>query len=246
METQKHRLQLLKLGYAHLLDVSVRAFDRPGFVPAVTRRRGAQDWADWVTHVWLVSLDGTVVCSVSPDLAEPILAFFQARPHTSLLDPGFLDEARAVAGHGHWSQMPLFTYLKTTPPRVATPHRVARLAPGDPHCSHVFRHFDGDVYAVRDREGHILSHAGIKNRGIVQEIGVWTREDQRGKGMGKAVVAQAASEILARGLVPVYTPDRADNRPSFALIHALGFEQVGEMLLLEERLPDWQGYGWDP
>ena len=240
-----HRTQALaklKRGYAQLLDVSVRAFAVKGLVTGVTRRRESPDWADWLVPVWLMSMDGATICSVAPRFAEPVSKALKGLVFHDPLLPLTRQILEEACGDQRFWPVELFAYLRPNPPEPPSQTRIDLLATGDPHAKQVLGDFDGEVYAVRDDQGHILAHAGIKNRGLIQEIAVLTKEPHRNQGLGKALVAHATREILARGLMPVYSPNRMDNKSSYRVVNTLGFEKVGEMLMLMYRVPSWTGF----
>lgn len=89
------------------------------------------------------------------------------------------------------------------------------------------------TYAIFDQDNQIVSCAGIKDHGFINEIAVGTEPEHRKKGMGKAVVACAVADILSRDRIPVYVPDSLTNDGSYALARSLGFEKIGEMMLWE-------------
>jgi GNAT superfamily N-acetyltransferase len=98
--------------------------------------------------------------------------------------------------------------------------------------------FDGGVYVIRHDDGSIGAHAGIKNKGIIQEIAVATEPRFQRQGMGQAVVVHAIAAILAQGNVP----DTMSTIASYALAEALGFERVVEAVFWEYELSNWRGF----
>lgn len=95
-----------------------------------------------------------------------------------------------------------------------------------------------DTYVVLDQNNRIISCAGIKDHGQINEIAVATGAAYRGQGMGKAVVKRAVADILSRDRLPVYVPDALTNQASYALATSCGFTKVGEMMLWEVEVPD--------
>ena len=80
--------------------------------------------------------------------------------------------------------------------------------------------FDGGVFAILEND-RVASHAGIKDKGLIQEIAVGTEPEFQRRGFGKAVVAAAIRHILAQGKVVVYIPDNGrDPEIVKAITHA--------------------------
>jgi hypothetical protein len=242
LTTRTQRIKRLKQGYAHILDTSVRAFDKPGFVMAVTRRRVATDWADSAVPIWFFSTGTNTICSVAPEYADKVDSIFGSQHIESLIAAKWLEAGQRLIDNHQWSAYEVFTFLGDLPPQCDTTHQISKLSLDSPNTEKLMRNFDGDIYAIVDEQQQIQAHAGLKNLGIIQEMGILTQPQCRGQSMGKAVVAHATAQILAQHLVPVYIPNRLDNAASYALAKSLGYEKVGEMLMVEYRTPDWAGY----
>lgn len=234
-------IQKVKLGYARLLDVPVKAFETPGFTFVETNRRESAEWAKWVLPVWLLSIGHAVVCSVAPRYSERAKTTFGLANDKALINPELLETAHMLIQVEGWRQREIFFYSSQQPPPVVTLYQVEKIKPGGEDDSFL-KAFDGGVYAVRNEAGTIVSHAGIKNKGVLNEIAVGTEPEYRQMGVGTAVVAKAVTEILATGNVPIFVPDRLTNTASYRLARSLGFEKVGEMLFWEYELPGWEGF----
>ena len=244
MSTPAHSVRvLLRQGYAQLMGVPEDAFGRGGLVIEVTSARLLPEWANWMIPIWFVALGpSTTVCAVAPPCAEAVRAAPGARAMESLLRPELLDAGRQVVKEGEWTCQEILVYDSADPPEVQTPHHVRKLAPGPEEWNGYLRRFDGGVYAVCDERGGVCAHAGIKNKGTLQEIAVGVDPQFRQRGLGKAVVARAVAGILADGKLPVYVPDTLTNVGSYALATSLGLVKAGETLYWEYELPDWKGF----
>jgi GNAT superfamily N-acetyltransferase len=235
-------LQKLKQGYARLLDVPVECFEKPDFILVETTIRESAEWANWVMPVWLLSIESSIVCSVSPKYARLVQTLFGSMVIETLINPELWEKAHCLIDAEGWRQREIFFYPNSQPPPLTTPYQVEKLKLGDKVAEPFLRAFDGGVYAIRDQAGQIASHAGIKNKGLINEIAVGTEPEYQKKGMGKAVVTHAVTGILARGTVPALIPDTVTNVASYALAHSFGFQKVGEMLFWEYELLKWKGF----
>lgn len=240
-------LQKLKQGYAHLLDVSADVLDNPGLTFVETSWRDQPEWANWVFPVWLFSINSSLICSVSPHYAQPAWGAFKSLPAETLLKPETLALARTViddrtGGGKEWVQCELLFYPQAHSPELRFPYPVEKLQPIDEPARAFIRGFDGGVYGIRVEKNFIAAHAGIKNKGLIQEIAVGAEPGYQQRGMGKAVVAYAVADILRQGKVPVYWPDSLENKASYALAASLGFQKVATMLFCAYELPNWQGF----
>jgi RimJ/RimL family protein N-acetyltransferase len=240
-------LHRLKQGYAHLLDAPVEALDRPGFTLVVTPAREQPEWANWIFPIWLFAIGSSLICSVSPGYAEPAQAAFASLPLKTLLNQETLTRARRViddrtATGQEWVQCELFFYPHPRPPDLAAAYPVEKLQPVDEQAVDFLRSFDGGAYGIRAENGEIIAHAGIKNKGLLQEIAVGVEAGYRQRGLSKVVVAQAIVAILNQGKVPVYWPDSLRNTASYRLAAALGFQKAAEMCFCCYELPGWAGF----
>lgn len=217
-------------GYARLLDVPVAQLREPGFHFIVTSRRNEPEWSRWVQPAWFFATGSTVVCSVSPRYEAPVSAVYKKLTTTQLINIQTLNAAQSALPQLDWLQCELLYYPLLEPPRPSTDHLAFLLSCGDKEAQRLLNIFDGGVFAVRNERGHVLSHAGIKDKGLVQEIAVGTESEFRGQGMGRSVVAAAVDWILKKELVPTYWPDSLTNEASYRLAASVGFVKMAEML----------------
>lgn len=154
-----------------------------------------------------------------------------------MLSPNLLEEAQNCFGASGWQPLEILYYPHQMIPADEQRHPFTKLAPEHPEFEKFSRAFSGHTYAVLDQNKRILSWAGIKDHGNINEIAVGTEAAYRNKGMGKAVVMSAVADILSHGRVPVYVPDKLTNVSSYALAYSCGFLKGGEMMLWEVEAP---------
>lgn len=93
------------------------------------------------------------------------------------------------------------------------------------------RPFEGDVLVSFSPEGDYAAGLGLKRHDpIGRELAVGTDERHRGKGLARALVAQAARRVLAEGGLPTYLHS-PDNGASAAVADAAGFADRGWRIL---------------
>lgn len=240
-------LELLKQGYARLLDTSVERFAAPGFHFVVTPKRDLPEWANWVHPIWFMKIDDTVICSVSPAYAVRTKQIVVDVAIDTLLSAELLIQVHSITKeqgsvHPEWVQCELLYYPHAYPPDSPSGYLVECLQPSDERSKYFLRNFDGGGYGIRAEDGSIAAHACIKDKGLLQEIAVGTEPAYQRRGMGKAVVAAAVAQILQQGKVPVYWPDSLQNAASYKLAYALGFQKAGEMLFCCYAQSDWVGF----
>jgi GNAT superfamily N-acetyltransferase len=236
-------LEKFKQGYASMLGVSPDVMDKPGITFVVTPLRQEPEWANYVFPIWFFAFGDMLICSIAPAYAEQTKVTFANLKADALLHPETLALAHSLievqpAVGQEWVQCELFCYPHAQPPALTSVYPVEKLQPIDERSARFLRSFDGGVYAIRDHTGYIAAHAGIKNKGLIQEIAVGTEAGYQRRGLGKAVVASAVAEILRQGKVATYWPDSVENKASYALAHSLGFEKVAEMLFFCYELPN--------
>lgn len=91
--------------------------------------------------------------------------------------------------------------------------------------------FGGQVLLALDDQGEYLGGVGIKNHTPYgRELAVVTEEAARGRGIARALVAQAAARVLFEGAVPIYL-HREDNVASAKVAEAVGFSERGWRVL---------------
>jgi hypothetical protein len=217
-------------GYAALMGVDERLFSIPGTHVVETTVRESPEWTNWVIPIWFLTVDASTVCSVSPAyrmVADKIIAQL---PGYSLLSQELAPALAALGTNGGWTQREIFIYPSAIVPEVAHHSAVMHLRDDHgPYASRFLKVFDGGVFAFVER-GQVVSHAGIKNKGALQEIAVGTLPEWQRRGLAKAAVAAAIHEILTHKRVAVYVPDELSNYGSYALAQSLGFEKFAETL----------------
>ena len=224
----------LKLGYASLMGVSATAFDVPGFVFEIVEKRSNVAWGgNWFQPIWAVSLLQTTVCTVASEHAQKAKKVFDLFNINPFFLRNCLLRIQKCFGPTGWQGLEIHYYPDTSFPEVDLNHRVTKLDPEHPEYAKYSQEFSGGTYVIFDQDNQIISCAGIKDHGAVNEIAVGTVSEYRKEGMGKAVVACAVADILSRDRIPVYVPDAVTNQGSYALARSLGFEKIGEMLLWE-------------
>lgn len=104
----------------------------------------------------------------------------------------------------------------------------------DPRVDEVpawLRPFNGGVL-VAEIDGEVAAGVGVKRHDDdAWELAVVTEPAHRGRGLGRALVAQAARRTIREGAVALYL-HRADNTPSAALAAGAGFPDRGWRLLV--------------
>jgi RimJ/RimL family protein N-acetyltransferase len=105
----------------------------------------------------------------------------------------------------------------------------------DPGLPDWLRPFGGNVLVSLDHRGRFLAGVGIKRHNrLVHEIAGGTAEHARGRGLARALVAQAAARILDAGALPLYLHD-PNNVASAHVAEAAGFADRGwRFLALED------------
>jgi GNAT superfamily N-acetyltransferase len=91
--------------------------------------------------------------------------------------------------------------------------------------------FPGEVLVVLDGEGRYAAGVGLKRHSALgQEIAVGTEPEQRGRGLARAIVAQAARRVFEEGAVATYLHDPA-NLASGKVAEAAGFPDLSWRVL---------------
>lgn len=191
---------------------------RPG-VAIIANPRVAQPGWDGRPELLtgLVSPEGGCVVSLPPGPAYAA---------TSLLGgDGPIDVLPALLGLPERS-VELRVYRWTTHPAVL-PH-IGTWVPADaPDVPAWLRPFGGEVLAAVDARGRHLGWVGIKRHdALVRELAVVTAPEARGLGIARALVAQAASAVLASGAIPTYL-HVPENLASARVAEAAGFVDRG-------------------
>jgi GNAT superfamily N-acetyltransferase len=99
--------------------------------------------------------------------------------------------------------------------------------PGDGRVPEWLRPFNGEVLVAWDRHGHYAAGVGRKiHDRHGQEISVGTEAANRGRGLARHLVAQAARRIAEEGAVATYL-HRTDNPASARVADVSGFPDEG-------------------
>lgn len=184
-------------------------------------RRTTPGWDGQVRPFAGVSTPEGAVLSVPPDRVEA------ARAGGELLDdvldqlPDVLGQPGAVVGRG------VFRYAVTAPDVAPLGEWVPA---DDPRVPAWLRPFGGEVLVVMEEDRYVAG-VGIKRHdGLGHEVAVATEEEWRGRGLARALVAQASARILRGGGVPIYLHGRA-NAASARVAEAAGFPDRGWFIL---------------
>jgi RimJ/RimL family protein N-acetyltransferase len=81
-------------------------------------------------------------------------------------------------------------------------------------------------FEIRDGEKVIASAGANWCSPYFAEVGVWTEEGYRGRGLARAVVSACTSELLQEGIKPLYIVSE-DNVASIRVCEALGYRFTG-------------------
>lgn len=101
------------------------------------------------------------------------------------------------------------------------------LEPGDQRMPTWLRPFNGGVLVAFDEDGLYAAGVGLKRHDAAGcELAVVTEAAHRGRGLARALVAQAARDVLARGAIPTYLHDPG-NTASARTAEAAGFPDRG-------------------
>jgi RimJ/RimL family protein N-acetyltransferase len=234
--------KLVKEGYADLLKIPADAFGQSQAQIFETPARDQPAWAKWVIPIWIVRFDAMPVCSVSPAYVNIAKQVMKKISDSEILSRELLISGRALLNSGgSWHQREIFAYLKNAPVQQSAFHADV-LSLKDRDARRLLNLYDGGAVVIRDGIGEFIAYAGIKDKGKLQEIAVWTHEAHRGKGMAKSVVYEAIKTILNAGKIPIYIPDNLDNVASYRVAQSLGFENIGETIFWEYELENWKGF----
>jgi GNAT superfamily N-acetyltransferase len=196
----------------------------PGVAPidvvgSVTRERPG--WDGRVARVVGVRSPEGAVLSVPPSDEPAVTAALStvddwegllARVPLLLGAPG----ARVYSGIFRWSEAP-----------AALPDAGVWVDPGEPWLPEWLRPFRSVLVATDPDSGGYLAGVGLKYHDPYgQEIAVGTTPQAQGRGLARALVAQAARRVLDEGAVPTYQHDPA-NVASARVAEAAGFPDRG-------------------
>jgi GNAT superfamily N-acetyltransferase len=185
-------------------------------------RRVAPGW-DGRTYpaIGVVRADGRGVLSVPPDVAEAVArrAATDGRAAALAALPELLETPAASTYEGivfRWSEAP-----------APGPDAGIWRSADDPAVPEWLRPFGGEVLVAEEDDGTHLAGVGIKvHDDVGRELAVVTAEAARGRGLARALVAQAARRVLDDGGVPTYL-HHPTNIGSAHVADASGFPDLG-------------------
>lgn len=194
--------------------------DGPGLEVVGWAGRERPGWDGAVHAVVGVRGPGSGVLSVPPPAVTAVTAAVAA---------GDLDGVPAAAGvRGRRFFIGVFRWTTAPAPLPDAGTWVPADAPGLPTW---LRPFGGEVLVARDDDGRHLAGVGIKRHDAHGgELAVVTTEAARGRGLARALVAQAARRVLDEGAVPTYVHAHA-NLASARVAEATGFSDLGWTVL---------------
>lgn len=187
------------------------------------RDRPGWDGGTWA-GLGVESPEGTVL-SLSPTLGVDPRAVDPARLLAALHAPDAAAAVPAALGRPdlglgsavfRWSEEP-----------AALPDAGEWVVQDDPRLPAWLRPFNGDVLVAWDAAGRFAAGVGRKQHNRHgHELAVATEPSQRGRGLARGLVAQAARRVLADGAVPLYLHDPT-NTGSARVADAAGFPDRG-------------------
>jgi ribosomal-protein-alanine N-acetyltransferase len=119
----------------------------------------------------------------------------------------------------------------TRPARPADLDAIARIEVdsfGDPWPAEAFRTYLGGCFLVAEEAGAILGYLVARTAGDEAEVlDVAVTPAARGRGIGRALLAEALRRLRARGARRAYLEVRESNAAARRLYQSLGFAAVG-------------------
>lgn len=199
---------------------------RDGVDVVTSPQRSAPGWDGQVHDVIGVATPERAVLSVPPHLVEMVgrvvhghdvaSAMARLREHEAQIGEALGRRGRFGQGVFRWSQAP-----------TGTADLGEWVPTDDPRVPEWLRPFNGDVLIAWDDEGRYAAGVGRKQHDrFGHEISVGTDEAQRGRGLGRLLVATAARRIIADGAIPTYLHDPS-NYASAKVADSSGFPDVG-------------------
>jgi N-acetylglutamate synthase-like GNAT family acetyltransferase len=81
---------------------------------------------------------------------------------------------------------------------------------------------------VADDEGRVVGYVGLRRHPKSVELEpVVVAQDQRGRGVGRALVQRAVDEARVEGVRRVYVSPTGRNRDAIAFFHSVGLDTIG-------------------
>ena len=185
-------------------------------------RRAEPGWDGAIRPFAGVSTPEGTVLSVAPHHVDELRAAGDGLEDALEALPAAVGRPGGVVGRG--------VYRYAVAPSDAGDGIGEWVSAADPDVPAWLRPFGGKVLVVRE-DGQYVAGLGIKRHDeLGQEVAVATEEAWRGRGLAKALVSRAASDILRRGGVPTYLHGRA-NTASARVAEAAGFPDRGWFVL---------------
>lgn len=203
----------------------------PGrFRVAPSARRITRGWDDQVHPLLGVAADDRFGHAVA--LSVPPLSFGRVRELVDVHASSGLVDRQAIgsllpAAIG----LPERRYVEATLRWTTRPAQLPDIGTwrrsDDPDLPSWLLPFNGAVLVATDNAGRYAAGVGIKQHNrFGHELAVHTDPASRGRGLARALVAQAARHVLAAGAIPIYIHD-LDNTASAHVAEAAGFPDRG-------------------
>ena len=185
-------------------------------------RRAEPGWDGAIRPFAGVSTPEGAVLSVAPEHVDALRAAGDGLEVVIEALPAAVGRPGGVVGRG--------VYRYAVAPREGGDAIGEWVSADNPDVPAWLRPFGGKVLVVRE-DGQYVAGLGIKRHDALgHEVAVATEEAWRGRGLAKALVSRAASDILRRGGVPIYLHGRA-NAASARVAEAAGFPDRGWFIL---------------
>jgi len=227
---------------------------KPGEVIAVASSRREREEVGWgyTVAIWVHLWQARAIISVRPDLFEKLQALLAERPAPeelrtpewrtrlgSLLKPG--EQSRLVhVLYCRPERLRLFTRPECRQLREADVEAFVKLKltlypECDPEClaTDILRNIRDGIAFGCFHEGQLVSVTEAPAIGhmqdLIEELGVDTLPEYRGRGYGKAVVSATTKAILDLGRIPVARIGAA-NEPALRLAASVGYEKYADII----------------
>ena len=190
-----------------------------------------RDEPGWDGGVWLgLGVEGPtgIVLSLSPAVVPDAAQVDTDRVLSALRSPDAPAAVPAALGRDDLSVGCAVLRWSAAP---ALPAALAPIGtwvdPQDPRLPPWLRPFNGGALVAWDEQGLVAAGVGIKRHNPHgHELAVGTELAHRGKGLARALVAEAARRVLSAGAVPLYLHE-AGNVASARVADAAGFADRG-------------------